>query len=618
VVAVLRGAEVDSTLPARAAHRGASVRRVPGRVAGLRSRLPLRLVIPVVLVVAGCVVASLGAQSNIGVWGLIQALPWPWFPCLGALVVSFLVELFDQRRRNGLVLGVHLVGLVVLLHGAPGFLEAEPRFATAWLHAGFTDQILQHGTTRPEIDARFNWPGFFGAAAAVTGAAGLDTPMSLVRWAPVVFVSLYLPPLYVIAKQLIDSKLGIWLGLFLFVPVNWVGQDYFAPQALGFLLYLAAIAIIVTMFRQGERLRWGSRLSQWRDRPPLDGTPDIAVDGRLRVALIALLVATSGALAVSHQLSPLMLVFATAALVLVGRFRLLSFPVLAGILAAGWLSVGATAYWTGHMQELFGPLGHVGQTVGAVQARSIGSPAHLLVTQLRLWFTVVVWTLMALSVLVLWERRKRVPVTLLTLAIVPFAAAIQSYGGEGVLRIFLFSSPFACLVIAQGLASIDVPLTRIVILLGLLGVMPVFLITRYGNEIFEQVLPGDAQAVRALHRIAPPGSNLISPTSQVPWRYADAADYHYERPYTPGLLAGDPAAVRRLVAQSQAGNPTYLIITRDQIDYAEQAGGAERGWFTDLLQPLLTPRRGYHLVFHNSTAWIYKFEEVTAWQPYGG
>ena len=579
-------------------------------------RLPQRLLVPVVIGVAGSWIAGVGHQSDIGALGLIQALPWQWFLCVAALTVSFLLEVYDARRNN-LVLAVHVVVLVVLLHGAPGFLESEPRLATAWLHAGLSDQILQHHTGRPAIDALFNWPGFFSAAAGLTGAAGLDTPLALARWAPVVTLTLCLPPLYLIGKQLVGSTVGVWLGLFLFVPVNWVGQDYFAPSALGFLLYLAAIALIVTFFRQGDQLRLGARFTRWRARLAFEGAPDARTDSPLRIALIGLLVATTAAVSVSHRLAPLVLVLATAALVAMGRFRLLPFPVVAGIIALGWVGIGATAYWTGYLSELFTPSGDVSGPTDAALAGSSG--AHVLITQLRLWFTIGVWALTALSVLVLRERKRRLPVTLLTLAVVPLVALTQAHGGDGARQVFLFSAPFACLVIAQALASIDdLPLTRIGVLLGLLVVMPIFVLTRYGNEIFEQVPTGDAEAVRALHRIAPEGSNLISPTRQVPWRYADAAEYHYGLPSSPGLLVGDATAVRHLVPSDQADRPTYLIVTRGQIEYAERVLGAQHGWFHDLLQPLLTSERGYQLVFHNSTSWIYKFEEVTTSQPYQG
>jgi hypothetical protein len=571
---------------------------------------PLRLAVAFVVVVLGCVAASHGDQVQIGAWGLIQALPLLYFVSTALLTVSFFLELFRRDRSSNLVLAAHLIGMVVLLHGAPGFLEQEPRFATAWLHAGYTDQILDRGVSAPKIDARFNWPGFFGAAAAVTGAGGLVSSLALLRWAPVFMVLLYLPPIYVIGKHLTGSGTAAWLGLWLFLLVNWVGQDYFAPQSLGFVLYLMPIAIIVTFFRDGPHLPLGSRLSAWRDGLSYDGLPDVTVGPRIKIALAVLLVLITTALAVSHQLSPIVLVLASTALVLVGRFRLLVFPVIAGILTLGWISVGATPYWVGHLHTIFGGVGDVDAVVNnSVGERIAGSAAHLTLVNLRLGLTGAVWALMALSTLILWIRRHP-PLTLFALAAAPFVMVVQNYGSEGVLRIFLFSSPFACVIIAQMLvALVGRRPVQVLVAAAALALVPLFLLTRYGNESFEQVRPNEIEALRTLYMIAPLGSNLVSPTAQVPWRFAFATDYDYSRPHDPeGFLRGKLGAVRVLVdGESDDDHETYLVITTSQMIYASEALGESPNWF-DEVRPLLTRANGYRLLYRNADAMIYEYK----------
>src|SRR3954468_20949916 len=58
------------------------------------------------------------------------------------------------------------------------------------------------------------------------------------------------------------------------------------------------------------------------------------------------------------------------------------------------------------------------------------------------------WVCMALAAGGLWIRR-RPPLTLGAPAAAPFLTLVQNYGDEGVLRVFLFSSPFAALLIAD-------------------------------------------------------------------------------------------------------------------------------------------------------------------------
>jgi hypothetical protein len=572
---------------------------------------PVRLAVSIVVVVLGCVAASHGDQTQIGAWGLIQALPLLYFVSTALLTVSFFLELFRRDRSSTLVLAAHLIGLVVLLHGAPGFLEQEPRFATAWLHVGYTDQILDHHVSAPKIDARFNWPGFFGAAAAITGAGGLGSALALLRWAPVFIVLLYLPPIYVIGKHLTGSGTATWLGLWLFLLVNWVGQDYYAPQALGFVLYLMSIAVIVTFFRDGTHVPLGPRISARREGLSYDGLPDVTVGPRIKIALVVLLVLLASALAVSHQLSPIVFVLASMALVLVGRFRLLVFPAIAGVLTLGWISVGATPYWIGHLGTIFGGVGDVNAVVGnSVGERIGGSAVHLALVNLRLGLTGAVWALMALSTIILWIRRHP-PITLFALTATPFVMVAQNYGTEGVLRIFLFSAPFACLIIAQMLvALVDRRPEQVLVAATALALVPLFLLTRYGNESFEQVRPNEIEALRTLYKIAPLGSNLVSPTAQVPWRFAFATDYDYSRPFdATGFRTGDPDAVRVLVG-SETDDPraTFLVITTGQMIYASEALGEPPDWFDDV-RPLLTQANGYRLVYRNADATIFEYKD---------
>ncbi len=595
--------------------RGDLLRVRDRTLAGLAPVQPL--IFPVLVVVTGCAAATAGDQERIGSWGLVQALPGLYFISLAVLTVSFFMEMFGRGgRERQVVLAVHLVGLVVLLHGVAGFLEQEPRFPTAWLHAGYTEQILERHFAPGSVDARFTWPGFFGAAATVTGAAGLDSAVPLLRWAPIFMVLLYLPPLFVIGRQLTGSVTATWLGLWMFLLVNWVGQDYFAPQTLGFTLYLTAVAMLVAFFRQPspgpgpleQTPRWS-----WLTRGDLlafDGRPDVETAPRTRVALIILLMVIAAGLAMTHQLSPIVLVLACGGLVLVGRCRLTVLPVIAGVFTLAWISVGTTDYWLGHLDTIFGGVGNVQEVLSnSVGERVEGSTIHLVVVRLRLALTASVWAMMVAAALLLWLRR-RPPLTLFTLGIVPFATLAQNYGDEGVMRIFLFSSPFACLLVGQAVTSLlHLPRVRPAVLVAALTLLPLFLVTRYGNESFEQVRPDEIDAIHALYRLAPRGADLVSPTSQVPWRFTHATDYDYGRPeYADAFLTGRRPAVRWLLGGSaENASGAYLVVTRSQQIYAYEALGQPRDWFEEVRRKLHS-KNGYRLLFRNQDASIYEYE----------
>ena len=143
---------------------------------------------------------------------------------------------------------------MLILFGTPSFIEYGPRTQSAWRLAGIVDYIARNHSIDRGIDAFFNWPGFFILVAFVTEAAGLDSSLELARWAPLFFNLAYLLPLFVIYRVLALSDRQVWIGLWIFVAGNWVGQDYLAPQAFGYFIYLTMIAVIVAAFRARNEL----------------------------------------------------------------------------------------------------------------------------------------------------------------------------------------------------------------------------------------------------------------------------------------------------------------------------------------------------------------------------
>ena len=90
----------------------------------------------------------------------------------------------------------------------------------------------------------------------ITGAAGVHSLLPLMTWWPVVIDLLLLIPFMLLTRALRLSWRARWFAALLFSLGNWVGQDYFSPQSLNFLLYLAFLAILLTWF-SGQRRRTG-------------------------------------------------------------------------------------------------------------------------------------------------------------------------------------------------------------------------------------------------------------------------------------------------------------------------------------------------------------------------
>jgi hypothetical protein len=585
--AVLRGvsAELEQAIAAKPAADAAFAPTAPVTPALLpwtEGLLPAG--VAVVAAVGWSLALAQVDPDRIDDFGLVSALPVPAFLALGAICLSFAVAVTRPVMRTP-VLALHVVALVFMLHGAPTVLEHVTSFAITWRHAGVTNYILEHGSVDPSINAYFNWPGFFALAALATKVTGVESPVELARWAPLVFNLLYLAPLLVIVRAATDDPRLPWAAAWTFVLANWVHQDYFSPQGLVFLLYLTVAAIA---------LRW------LRDRAR---TPQRA--GLLVVCFVLLLAAVP-----SHQLTPFAMLGSLLVLVLVGTCTARLLPAIAAVLIVAWVVFAAGPYLSGHLSTLKGDVGKVGATASSnVGGRVKGSEAHRKVTYSRIATAALIWSLAAVAAVRLLRRRQRTWLPLAALAAAPFAlVALQAYGGEILLRVYLLSLPFAGALAASllfqrrdGWSMPSMPAVAAVSLLLVSG----FLFTRYGNERVDLFTTAEVQATERLESTAPRGSMLVAPSANLPWQ-TRIGDYRY-RTLDRELSARNrgrliPAVARAM--QHPKAKASYLVITRNTREYERMFGTAPWGTINDLEREVRASPR-FKQVYANRDAQIF-------------
>ena len=518
--------------------------------------------------------------------GLISVLPLPVLLAVVALTLCFLHELARTPVRTPVAL-LYVVILIIMLFGITAMVEPVPRFESAWKHVGVADYILRTGSVDPQIDAYFNWPGFFILVALITELGGFSSPMSLLDWTPVVSNLLYLGPLLMIFRHATSDKRLVWLGVWLFYVANWVGQDYLSPQGFGYFLFLVILAVLITWFSVPSTSPSGfldllrrfhlsstafERFVHWLAPPDLPAAP--ATRGQRR-ALAAVVVLLYVAVAPSHQLTPFAILGAVMVLVICNRCTLRLLPVVMALVALGWLRFMASAYLAGHESHIAGQVGAVSTSVGSnISDRIAGSEGHQLVVYLRSTASLFFWGLAGVGGLRRIRHQHR-DFTFALLAAAPFPLLfLQPYGGEMLLRIYLFSLPFMAFFVA----ALFVPsptvgrtwVTRTTMSMAVLLLLSSFFITRYGNERMDAFTPAEVEATAYLYQEAPPGSLLLAGTAKTPWKYRD-----YER-YTHQTLAdqiawdwnADLATDLDEIQATMHGSQypaAYLIITRSQI-----------------------------------------------------
>ena len=129
--------------------------------------------------------------------GLVSVFPPLTIISLILLSVSFCVTLRQPHKRTPVLL-LHIAFLIFMLYGVTTLVEEAPRFSVLYRHEGYIEYILRTGTVDPNLDAYFNWPGFFILSAFVTRVAGYLDIYFFGLWAPVFFNLIYLGPLYII------------------------------------------------------------------------------------------------------------------------------------------------------------------------------------------------------------------------------------------------------------------------------------------------------------------------------------------------------------------------------------------------------------------------------------
>lgn len=573
-----------------------------------QNRALLGLVLCLAALAIGFVALKISPASKVGPFGLIQALSPLYYVALIVLIISFILTLRTDRWRSW-ILSAHLTVMVFLVHGAPAVIEQESRFQTAYLHVGFVDYIANSGSVLENYDARFSWPSFFEAIAMLDKVAGVSSAEIWIHWWPVAINLLYLPLIWHIAKQFLGSELKAWVATGLFPLANWEAQDYFSPQSLAYFLYLTFIFLLVVPLGERGRSVW-QRLFERKAKEPAKGRSTQTRKRLERVQnpalLLGALVLLMAAMATGHQLTPIMAIVAILVLIVSGRTRVRGLAVVVILLAIGWICYGANNFWAGHENQMLGGLGNVGGNVNSgVADRASGSYAHAFAGHIRELISVFVWGLALLGALV-WRPKNGDRGAVLLLFLAAFSVIIGgNYGGEGVLRVYLFSLPGAVCLIAALITSLPrFWQGQVALACTLFLLTPLFLVARWGNELYEMVRPGEIAATTVLYNIARPGSTLVSANSFMTWKYTNIIGFDYE---TVSLSTLGPQTVSQITSLVE-GNPKggLFILTADQEEYGSLVLGMPENWGATL-GTMLAHSPNYKLRYSNADAEIFQY-----------
>jgi O-antigen/teichoic acid export membrane protein/aminoglycoside phosphotransferase len=568
-------------------------------------------------------VSAVGLSAAIALWmvslgridpremtdlGLLAVLPATFYAALALLTVSFLALLrtAGSRRVRVPLLSAHVLTLIAFLHATPAIVYDTLRYAWAWKHVGIVDYISRHGSVAPDIDflgVYHNWPGFFSLNSLLTEVGGISGVIEIATWAPVVFSVLSFCALLLVFSALTSDKRVVWLGTWLFFITNWVGQEYFSPQAFAFFLYLVVLGVV---------LRW---------LRPFDGqTRDDRRTQRLATALVVLMLI---AIAASHALTSLMVTLALAGLVVARVCAVRSLPLISAAIVAIWSLLFAHGaifnLGTSMLETISLPWSQTESNLADVGELSEGQQLVALVSR---GLTAAVIALAIIGALMQF-RAGRLDRAVAVLALTPLLLFVGgSYDGEILFRIYLFLAPFLSFLAAQALVSWQERIRSwwwpaIGSAAACIAILGAFLFAYYGKEHQNYFTPEEVTASEYLYSHAPEGALLIDATTNYPRQFRGYERFEYvtiadEPPDAQQRVLADPVGVLGDWMTDDDDNGSFLILTRSQNADVQDLGVLPRGSLRRIIRALMASPQ-FTIVFQNRDAVI-----LTPARPGGG
>jgi GT2 family glycosyltransferase len=629
---------------------GAMAWRLPSRdrrIAGLRERVARRLagsaalqrvheshleraaMHAIMLALAGVAwalsVRGADLQRTAGL-GLLNAMPATYFIAVGVLLAGFIASLTRPRLPTRL-LWLYAIALIIVLHGTTPLLYDEPRYPWTFKHLGVIDLIGHTGAVDRSVDIYNNWPGFFALVAWLSAGSGVRAA-SYAPWAQVFFNVTNLLVLQFALRGVTSDKRLLWTASLLFVLGNWLGQDYLAPQAFAFPLSLVVLGLCLRCGPPPRApvsgaARWwvgvldGLRRSVLRREPveempsatPLSPAAAVVIGGLCYLAIV-----------VSHQLTPVTLLGGVLGLALIVRRVPLWVPLAMGLLEAWWLWL-SWPYLSLHF-SLFDP---APSSSAAPSGYRIGDglPGLALVAY-AVRAEVLILLILAAIGLVRRLRSGCWDIAAAVLFAAPLAiVTMQSYGGEGRYRVYLFALPWLCVFGAAALLPTrgpPRPLRQRASLVAASACLATCLLLAYfGLELMNRVDPDDVASAVWFERRAPTDSLFVGVTTNFPLRLSARYPAVYDKDY-PGPPALTEHAVYRRHRLGPADLPriettlrgfgsrhTFLTLTASQDRYARLYGLLPAGSM-QTLDRALRASPDFRLVYRRGSSSIFAFE----------
>jgi|GEM_PF-166555 len=578
--------------------------------------------------------------EGLGGFGLTDRFPITFWLALVLLCAGFALAIHHPRRSPGWA-AAYTVGLLLAERATSAIVYPTLLYNWAWKHVDIIDRLSANGghlkldNSLGDMAAYDQWAGFFAGNAALVKLLGVHDALAYARWAPFVSSLLLLVPLVLIYRVFSRDSRLVWTAVWIFYLCNWVGQDYFSPQAFAFALYLGVLAVV---FRRMARPAKPGKHAAADAVHPLTGRPVglPLLDRRQRLLWTALLTVPIAAIAASHQLTPLMLGLGLFAVALHPRYRNWPLAAVGLVLPVLWDATSALSFVTLNMKSLIAAFGNLMANSSATTGATPTGIGPVTISWFDRGLSAAAVALAVAGVLRHPAlRRTAFPLVLACVVGIPMMVA-NNYGGEMIFRVFMFMLPMLAFFgaaamhprqrpvavpgpVAEGSRyaqpvprpSAAVTATALPVLLVLaLAFFPSY----YGKDAINYYPPGEVRLVETMWRLAPSGSYLVAPDNDFPdadRHYAEDGHYWFDTdtPATVKNILADPAAA--LAGGFEAdhlgkGQVGLVLITQSEINDAELSGLLPPGSLAKI-EASLSASPSFEVAAHNAYGTVFEW-----------
>lgn len=428
-------------------------------------------------------------------------------PLLAVCIVVCAWALLVAVRDRRLIPAAVAVGAAIIVSRVTTVVGTEvPLYDWTYKHLAVVDYILVNGRIAPDgTDIYAQWSAFFVMFAWFSDVTGI-APITIAHvFAPVIHVLIALA-VYCAARVLGRSRRTALTAAFLAEVFNWVGQDYFSPQAWSLTLAFGMIVLLLA-------------------------SPRSRASGVLAIVVFAATVPT-------HQLTPFWAVGVACLLCVFRRARPWWISVVMVAIVGSYLLLNLEAVLP---YGMFSGSSVVSNATSNVV--SSGMPAKDFTSAVVRALSLTVVATAFCSAIWLW-RRKRPMIGLSIVAFSSFGLLLgQNYGGEAIFRVYLYALLGCAILIAPAVVgAVDRSrVTRAFAVLGLSGISlaglhgyvalwPMVLETRAQVDLMDSITTDADQRTRL----------VMMRLGGLPTRLnADYADVVYFNPYFDETIAYD-------------------------------------------------------------------------------